>query len=245
MKKALLFFALILVAATGTYAQKQTGGEKNLEVQFAPLGGNPVSIAGIRMRIFNSETSAVRIGLFLGGTTDREITAQPGETGGDTDSPELVNTDRTFSVSLRPGYEKHFAGTDRLSPYVGAEVLFTLNRQTNIEESYSTNSFTDPDSKVLWETTTTDGSTIFGLNLVAGTDFYFADNIYLGAELGFGFASTRQRDTETSVSDLDAFRIANGIPQDEDVEFDPILNGSNSGWGPNVQGTLRLGWLFN
>jgi opacity protein-like surface antigen len=245
MKKVILFFALALATATGVYAQKQTGGEKNLEVQFAPLGGSPVSISGIRMRMFNSESSAIRIGLFLGGTTDKEISAQPGTAGGDPDAPELVNTDKTFSVSLRPGYEKHFAGTDRLSPYVGAELLFTLSRETSIEEAWSTNSFTDPDARVLWETTTKDGSTTFGVNLVAGTDFYFADNIYLGAELGFGFASTSEADTETEVSDTDAFRIANGIPQDDDVEFDPVLNGSSSGWGPNFQGTIRLGWLFN
>jgi hypothetical protein len=83
------------------------------------------------------------------------------------------------------------------------------------------------------------------LNLVAGTDFYFADNIYLGAELSFGFASTRQADTVTEVSDTDAYRLANGIPQNDDVEFDPFLNGSNSKWGPDFQGTIRLGWLFN
>jgi hypothetical protein len=40
------------------------------------------------------------------------------------------------------------------------------------------------------------GSTTFGLNLLAGTDFYFADNIYLGAELGFGFQTTSNKDTE-------------------------------------------------
>lgn len=229
MKKALLFFAMILATATGLYAQKQTGGEKNLEVQFAPLGGNPVSISGIRLRLFNSESSAIRIGLFLGGTSSTEVTAQPEEA--DPDAPELLDVTKTFSVSIRPGYEKHFAGTDRLSPYVGGEILFGITSETKTEESWDLDS--DGDGAVgTW--TTKDGTTTIGVNVVAGTDFYFADNIYLGAELGFGFSSTSNKDTE---SEYDG-------PADIDNP-DPFLNGKSSGWGPNYQGTIRLGWLFN
>jgi hypothetical protein len=79
MKKTILFFAFALMTMTGIFAQKQTGGEKNLEVAFAPLGGNPVSMSGIRLRLFNSEASAIRIGLFLGGSTTKDVTAQAEE----------------------------------------------------------------------------------------------------------------------------------------------------------------------
>jgi hypothetical protein len=244
MKKTILFCAMAL-ATSGLFAQKQTGGEKNLEVQFAPLGGSPVSIAGIRLRIFNSEASAIRLSVFAGGTNDQTVTLQPGTVaGGDEDRPELYDTDKSFSFSLRPGYEKHFEGTDRLSPYVGGELVFSTTTTTTISEDWNgTNA--RPEEGAVWETTTTDGSTTFGLNLVAGTDFYFADNIYLGAELGFGFAKTNEKDSETEVSDLDRFRAANGVPDDTEVEFDPIINGSSTSWGPNFQGTIRLGWLFN
>jgi opacity protein-like surface antigen len=225
MKKAILFFALALATISGVYAQKQTGGEKNLEVQFAPLGGNPVSISGIRFRMFNSATSAIRVGLFIGGTSEKSVVAADE----DADTPELVDTDKTFDVTIRPGYEKHFAGTERLSPYIGGEILFNMHSETNIDESHNT--FDDQVATA----TTTDGSTTFGLNVVAGTDFYFANSIYLGAEIGFGFAMTNNKDTEVEYE---------GYPDGVDAP-DPEPNGSSSAWGPNVNGAIRLGWLFN
>lgn len=233
------------LATSGLFAQKQTGGEKNLEVQFAPLGGSPVSISGIRLRMFNSESSAFRLSVFLGGSNDQTVSAQPGsvETG-DEDRPELYDTEKSFSFSIRPGYEKHFEGTDRLSPYAGVEAVFATTTTKAITEAWSGTN-TRPEEGAVWETTDTDGSTTFGLNLVAGTDFYFADNIYLGAELGFGFSKTNEKDSEREVSDLDRYRFDNNIADDTEVEFDPIINGSSSSWGPNFQGTIRLGWLFN
>ena len=244
MKKTILFCALAL-ATSGLFAQKQTGGEKNLEVQFTPLGDAPVSIAGLRFRMFNSEASAFRLSINVGGSTDAVVTEQPGVSGApDEDRPELYDTDKSFTFSIAPGYEKHFEGTDRLSPYVGAEVAFETTTLTSTSEAWDGTN-TDPLDGAVWESTLTTGTTSFGLNLVAGTDFYFADNIYLGVEVGFGFAKTNVKDSEFEVSDLDRFRAANEIPDDTAVEFDPIINGSASAWGTNAQGTIRLGWLFN
>lgn len=235
MKKAILFFALALATVTGVYAQKQTGGEKNLEVQFAPLGGNPVSMGGIRFRLFNSATSAIRIGLFLGGSSNTDITAQPDEVN--PGSPELTEVDKNFTVSIRPGYEKHFEGTERLSPYIGGELLFSMTSKTNESQSWDSlfNATTfEYGAPAVGTTTTKDGSTTFGVNLVAGTDFYFANSIYLGAEIGFGFSMTTNKDSEITYEG----------PLDPDP-IDPTINGKSSTWGPNYQGTLRLGWLFN
>jgi hypothetical protein len=224
MKKVALFFAFAIACVSGAFAQKQTGGEKNLEVQFAPLGGNPVSISGIRLRLFNSETSAIRIGLFVGGSSSDDVTAQAGEFSAD--SPELHDISKEFSFSLRPGYEMHFAGTDRLSPYIGGEILIGISRSTTDEE------VANSDDSV-GTITTKDGSTTFGLNAVAGCDFYFSDAIYLGVELGFGYAGTSNADTEITYDNLDT------------DDPDPTVNGKSSSWGPNYQGTIRLGWLFN
>ncbi len=224
MKKVALIFAFAIACVSGAFAQKQTGGEKNLEVQFAPLGGSPVSISGIRLRLFNSETSAIRIGLFVGGSKTDDVAAQAGESSAD--SPELHDISKDFSFSIRPGYEMHFAGTDRLSPYIGGEIMIGISKSTTDEQ------VANSDDSV-GTITTKDGSTTFGLNAVAGCDFYFSDAIYLGVEMGFGFASTSHADTEVSYDNLDT------------TDPDPIVNGSSSSWGPNYQGTIRLGWLFN
>jgi len=226
MKKVILSIAIAFAAAVSADAQKQTGGEKNLEVQFAPLGGNPVSISGIRLRIFNSESSAIRIGLNVGGSSSKEITQ---EQSNDANLIELSTTNKTFNFSIRPGYEKHFAGTDRLSPYIGGELLIGIARSTDITETQ----YGDEELQIQ---TDKSGSTTFGINAVAGTDFYFADNIYLGAEIGFGFSRTADGDNETTFENA---------PDGVDDVTSILNNTTNSSWGPNFQGTLRLGWLFN
>jgi hypothetical protein len=230
MKKVILSIAVVLACVAGASAQKQTGGEKNLEVQFAPLGGNPVSISGIRLRLFNSESSAIRIGFNVSNSSNTEITQ---EADADLDLLDLEDNNREFTFTIRPGYEKHFAGTDRLSPYVGAEILFSVTRTTDeIQSQWSNN---DGQEQLQTETTT-GGFNTFGINLVAGTDFYFADNIYLGAEIGFGFARTGDVESEVSYDNA---------PEGLDGGTSTVGNVTNSGFGANFQGSLRLGWLFN
>jgi hypothetical protein len=230
MKKVILSMAVALACVTSANAQKQAGGEKNLEVQFAPLSGSPVSISGIRLRIFNSESSAIRLGLFLGGSSSEVITQ---ETDTEIDALELIDVDKSFDFSIRPGYEMHFAGTDRLSPYVGAELLIGLsNSTTEVQSQY----LDDNDADQVMTTITKTGTSTFGLNVVAGADFYFSDAIYLGAELGFGFASSNDKEVETTYEN----------PADGFKDFtDTVGNEKSSSWGPNYQGTIRLGWLFN
>ncbi len=222
--------AVALACVTSANAQKQAGGEKNLEVQFAPLGESPMSISGIRLRIFNSESSAIRLGLDLGGSNIEEITQ---EADTEIDALELINVDKTFDFSIRPGYEMHFAGTDRLSPYVGAELLFGMSNSTSeVQEQY----LDDNDAEQVMTTIVKGGASTFGLSAVAGADFYFSDAIYLGAELSFGFASRKDKEVETTYENpADGFKDSTTT----------LGNKSGSRWGPRTEGTIRLGWLFN
>lgn len=196
---------------------------------FAPLGGNPISMNGIRLRLFNSESTAIRIGLFIGGNSTETITQ---DADNDIDALELIDTDKEFNLSLRPGFEKHFAGTDRLSPYIGGELLIGINNTT----TETMTQYDDDGDPASYTTISKGGSSTFGLNLVAGTDFYFADNIYLGAEIGFGFSRTKDKENETSYVDA---------PDGFDDATSTVDNQTMVAWGPNFQGTIRLGWLFN
>lgn len=236
MKKVILSAAIALACVTGATAQKQQGGENNLEVQFAPLGGNPVSITGIRFRKFNSEASAIRLSINVTSNRNTEITQEADDTASP-DALELVTTDKSFGFSIRPGYEKHFAGTDRLSPYVGAELLFAINRNTTETESQYQSPTNATQGNVLTQVDK-GGTNTIGLNLVAGTDFYFADNLYLGAEIGFGFASTRDIENETSYDNA---------PDGDQYESSTstLGNTTSRSIGAIFQGSLRLGWLFN
>lgn len=241
-----MIVAAALLTVGSVSAQKQTGGENNLEVNFTPLGGSPISLNALRYRKFTSENSAVRVSLFVGSSSDKTVTDQEGGLSAENPtSPALYMWDRSFDLTIRPGYEMHFDGTDRLSPYIGAEIDFGIGSTSTEEEFWSPDSATavELSDNVQWSKTEKDGFVRFGINLLAGFDFYFADNIYLGGELGFGFANTSMRDTEIETDNQQAWGLTVG---DIDADLpDPIENGSTFNVGPNVNGAIRLGFLFN
>jgi len=284
MKKAILFIALVATTVVGAQAQKFQGGEKNLEVEFNPFGGSPIGMNGIRFRMFNSESSAIRIGFNIGGTNDNQVYQQQDKIDGSDGAivilPELNQTQQTFNFAIRPGYEMHFAGTDRLSPYVGAELMYAMSSSTITREFHNSNNADDqtkPENWQTWDMTVKNGSSTFGLNALAGVDFYFVDNFYLGAEINLGFHNTSYKDRETTASNEDAWKYSlapqttnTGVRPDAQndpdfyhatwndentaIEYQTIIGPGDpasttsptksSGWGPNFQSTIRLGWLF-
>lgn len=251
MKKAVILFAAALLCLAGTQvqAQKQIGGDKNLEFQFSPLGGNPIGINGLRFRLFNSENSAIRVNFFLGSSTITDVISQEGAINAESPvSPMLQSYDRAFDFTIRPGYEIHFDGTDRLSPYVGAEIDFGVGSTSTETEKWSLDNLTDLSvgKNVVWSETEGNSYTRLGINLLAGFDYYFTDNLYLGAELGFGFSNTSFGDDTFEVSNTAAwsYGFSGGATLGEDLPA-AVVNGSEFNVGPTVNGRIRLGFLIN
>jgi Outer membrane protein beta-barrel domain len=270
MKKVIICVAVAL-ASVSAYAQKQTGGEKNLELTFTPFSGTPISMNGIRFRMFNSENTAIRFSLYAGGSKTQDIKDQPTANAIDptVTSPELLSITGKKEIGLSVGYEKHFAGTDRLSPYVGGQVTFTTGstkEESQFWGAVATEDLGSPTKWGTWSMVKTSKHTMFGLGAVAGFDYYIADNLYLGAECGFGIGMTKQKDLEFSVDESyfkldgtaqgDSFNSATGVPAiaqldaNGNVKYNTVIgdgkgNWKASNWGTNVQGTIRLGWLFN
>jgi hypothetical protein len=293
-KKLVLALGACMLIAT-SYAQpfKQAGGEKNLQVLFTPLGNNPISISGISFRKFNATgTAAWRLNLFIGMSSNTDITHQAGdsldnngnvayptfETSGVITTthgaaPETDRQTKATTFSIRPGYEKHFAGTDRLSPYIGAEIMFskTSTKVTEGQIYDNTPVFTVYDSSTVvkvnapWTVATLESknhrdngaSTTFGINLIAGFDFYFAKNLSLGAEMGFGWSTTSYPDYESeyvkhTVTDArtDANPPTTIFGHDTYTTTDVVTSnpaakqGKSSNLSPNVVGQIKLGWLF-
>ncbi|MES1181858.1 MAG: hypothetical protein ABUL44_03595, partial [Flavobacterium sp.] len=81
-------------------------------------------------------------------------------------------------------------------------------------------------------------STTIGVGLIAGCDYYFAKNISLGAEFGFGFTTTSSLDIEDQYVGSDTNGAA--VVKDALVE----KQGSSMQIGPNVIAQFKLGWLF-
>ena len=130
-----------------------------------------------KARYFKSESIAYR-GLFTIGV-DSETTKM---------NPDDLK-ESTTKIGLGFGVEKHFAGTDRLSPYVGGDLLVGFN-SSKVEQGSN-------------EQKGPNGFRV-GVRGVFGADYYFAKNLYLGVEAGLGIFYHNTGKTEnngTTVND--------------------------------------------
>jgi hypothetical protein len=281
MKHILIAIALVGLVVTAAQAQKQLGSEHNIEFSFTPLSveNAPIDASTIKYRKFLDEDKAFRLSLTFSNNADSEVGWRDAGFGfivpaiegalssEDPVSPELHNTFTTFSLALAPGIEKHFDGTDRLSPYVGVEIGYGMLNRSYAQEYWGSNDLDNIgqlEKYIVWTQTLAQSATVIGLNLLSGFDFYISDALYLGAEAGLGFYSTSVKDMTVSATDLVAFNLRYGLPADADAQgnvagtVDLVALGSNpldiGGAFDGYQGTfnvgtqfgasLRLGYLF-
>lgn len=232
MKK--LFLPLVALFASATVmAQdfKPVAGNVTLEANVNLLGGSVNlnnSLNQIKARYFLSDDMAVRVGFGLGMSTTKNVA--------NTDSS--WTEDKMSSWSFSPGIEKHFEGTDRLSPYAGLDIM--IGGANFKGESLDINGFGKTETTYEGITSTGDRAYgMFGVNLVAGTDFYFAKHIYLGYEIGFGFSSQKDKDwttTSTSTSGTTTTTVTTESGKDEGTKW--------SGISANVRNGIRFGFVF-
>ncbi len=142
-------------------------------------------------RYYISSSMAIRAGLGINSmntkTNDVDSTGNPGQ---------IMTTDMSmgaFSFGLNAGIEKHFAtSAAKLDPYAGAQISFAMLGKINAESVANTSDQTT--TPVVFGDVTTvthewDGGTGFGLDLIAGFNYFFSDFFALGAETSWGFGS--------------------------------------------------------
>ena len=232
-------FALALVSLvfTSAQAQKQLGGEHNIEVNLTPFagfssmsetdstgntsstmfGGNVIDASTIKYRYFLDDDKALRVTLMLNTSSDVYTYMQSGEqyegVGDDPGSPQLHLGTSSTGFGLGLGYEMHFDGTDNLSPYFGVEGYFSTSKRKDYMEHWGPTEVIhmNADSSIgEWETWTLyneQSVNQFGLNLLFGADYYFNDAIYVGFEAGLGLGVTKVGAHTISASDKVAFNI--------------------------------------
>ena len=228
MKKILLTLAALTAFAFANAQDfKPTAGKVSLELNVASpfAAASPVSLPtyGFKGRYFLSDLLAVRVGFnwsSLDSTTPGTLT----------NNDKIENTSSNSTFSFVPGIEKHFEGTDRLSPYVGATLPITIG-------SSETVNITGASSAVNTTTTVTNanGFTSFGLSLISGADFYIAKSLFLGVEFGLSFISSGDRDEVTAVSNK------GGAANPDDVT---VEGGSSFSISPAANAQFRLGYWF-
>ncbi len=244
MKKVFTAAALLLSTCTFVMAQdagsefKPAKGANNLELNFVPLNGKPIQMTYIRYRKFLSETTALRLGVgvsFSSAKADSIFASNVTADGEVTSKYKMTK----MGWSIKPGFEKHFAGTNRLSPYVGAEL--DIAGQSSKEVTPVGIDGDDALTIVTEKNKDKGGFIRVGVNLVAGFDCYVTKHLYLGTELGFGFQMVKNSDYKKTT----AYPSTVTPPTPDPVgNPDPADQGSEMNIGPNFNSAIRLGFIF-
>lgn len=247
MKKTLVILGCALGIGVSAIAQEKTykpmSGMNSLEVTFDPSSifnasktGSTFALPstgglnnGVKVRTWLSDNLAARNTFLLGFQNISNPTQVQNSAG---DDVTLTDTYFEWALQLRPGVERHFEGTKRLSPYVGSELIigFGSNNETTqvlnpttdqIEESYLKNGTNQPWSYA--------NGFVLGAGLVGGFDYYIAESLYLGLELNYAFVYNKR------------FNVKQKSPTTDEVITEV---GSNWYFNPSAGANLRLGWNF-
>jgi Putative OmpA-OmpF-like porin family len=217
MKK--LIVAAVAVFTLGANAQdfKPTTGD--LSVEFGVTGGimnTSFNLADqgfgsgpmFKARYFKAENFAYRATIVLANSTDKTIPAV-----------NVENTVSNFGIGIGFGFEKHFKGTEKLSPYWGADAMI----------GYRSNGTENVNSATNVTRETTSSAFRVGARGVFGADYYFAKKLYVGIEAGLGMYFVSEGDTKTTLT---------GSP-------DVTAEGGNSlNISPELITGVRLGFVF-
>ncbi|HLP55970.1 MAG TPA: hypothetical protein VK151_13125 [Fluviicola sp.] len=224
MKKlSLLVGGLIL--STAVMAQKPDASVHNTLEGLINWETSSLSFTSpsIRYRYFVQDNIAVRVTLGVHNSTTTDNFYEFADGTGGTGTYEVKDNGMDFSI----GGEYHFAGTDRLSPYAGLDIMLGSGKATTDGTNSDGLTFIDT-----YTETSEAKTSMFGVALVAGTDFYFAENFYLGLELGLGWSSMTWKEGEATTGF--------GGTTTKTVTPESKWSGIDTG----ATGTFRLGWRF-
>lgn len=196
----------------------------NLNPAAAP-GVASIVTPGLRLRYFATNNIAVRLSLGFnsGKRTENFFENEIDNTG---NSGTFITKAGTTTIGI--GGEYHFKGTAKLSPYAGLDINFGMGKFATEGNQSDGATWVAVDYSEKSEQRTSG----FGVGLVAGTDYYFAENFYLGVELGLGFNAYTMKEGTSSVT------VAGVTVETKGNEM------KQSGFSNNVMGMFRLGWRF-
>lgn len=249
--KTIFFFCIVLCWYSTVYAQdslKANQGKFTTELNVNPFQGELSlnnSINQLKFRYFTKNNFAFRVGLnadFINNNSEVE----------DVYGTKPIDTkfrQKSTTIGLNLGFEKHLKGSKRLSPYFGADVVYInksssqfrseLNSSGEIDETTIEGAWLEEITYInefgyrITETEAGEaGYSKYGLTLLGGFDFYIAENFYFGYEFTFGFSKLSYKDINIKTS----FTDEELTPYDQNVtEFSvgaSLLNG------------IRLGFVF-
>ena len=230
MKKSIIALASIALIGFSSNAQR-------------PVDSNPFSLEGglslnatentfsapeLRLRYFATDDIAGRLGIMFNNMT--ETTNFYGEGSDGFPSADSLGTLKESSsmtwVSIGGSY--HFSQLERLSPYAFLDVMIGMGSYNEEWDDFDGSDFNAGEGASL--NTSQSG---FGVRFGSGFDYYFAENVFIGAEVGFMFLSETDKGgefTSTSGSTTTTVKIHS--------------EGSSNMFANNATAQVRIGWRF-
>lgn len=234
MRKFIILFVSISLFGN-VLAQKPIKGERSAEVNLNfQTGAAAISYdlpAELRFRYFLQDNVALRLRLGMNASSSKYAISNPQGTI----ISEVVSK-TGFGFTFAPGIEKHFVGTKKLSPFMGAQIAMSLSGGDRKDVSNS--GYANPSNNLVIEGDyyhSKSGSK-FALNLggYMGADYYFAEHIYLGAEFGIGLFGM----SKTSEGSERYVRLG-----DSELTGKTLSSSSSRLFGV-YSGAVRLGFIF-
>ena len=229
MKKILMTVALAATALVSAQAQselKPLAGQVTTDFTLFANGifnttNSPVgsvsnlglNTAALKGRYFLMDNLALRATLGLDNASTTDKNSDP--------LNEVVKKSNTFTLGL--GIEQHFGGTDRLSPYIGAELAI--------------GSVSGSEKTVTKTTTTTTKNAprfLFGGTLLLGADYYVAPHVYLGVEAGLDLKTTSLGKGSTTIVQNNGNNTVN----------ESKATSSSSEFATGVKAGFKIGFVF-
>ena len=155
------------------------------------------NLSTLKFRYFLKENVGLRMGLGIQNETDEAINnANPSNT--------ITTTDKNSRFQINLGVEKHFEGSDRLSTFVGGDLVISLANQSNevVQQNGNFNKSRGGGN----------AGSAFGVQLLTGADYYIAKKVYLGVEAGLSILTGKGKDviTETRVGNVTTSSTSTG-----------------------------------
>ena len=239
MKKVLL--GLGLVISGSLMAQKPASADSKFSLEglinYNANDGMNWTAPSLRMRYFVNDNIAARVqfGFGDGSPTPSKESYTLYENGDGTGATGTVDINRG-SWNSQIGAEYHLTGNDKMSPYFFGGILFGKG---SYEENWASASQDPASGDYAYDATIktagiTAGSSSFGWTLGAGLDYYVAENLYLGLEMGLQSASVKYTDVTTDITFADNTTM-------KFVDGPSKLGFTSLG---AAHGSIRIGWRF-
>jgi outer membrane protein W len=232
MKKlALLVGAIVLTSSA--IAQRPTDSNP-----FSLEGGlsinsltNTFSAPALRLRYFAAENIAVRLGIQYNSAKTTNLYYGSTALGVPTADSTGTYVNRKAMTWISIGGSYHFSQLEKLSPYVSLDLMIGTGTGIAGNDTRTDCVGTSYSDGVSSESTTK--SSGLGIGIGAGFDYYFAENVFIGAELGMTYMSTNDKGGTYSTT-------SGGITTSGDV----LTVGKSSSFGNSANAAIRLGWRF-